>query len=120
MTLLDFFSGLFSFPVDDSFIISHCAERGIDAQLSDIESVDAKTKYLIKADLFHDLSFSVVGWQSKTASSAFESNERADAITAADRRSMLIESNRIYAIYGEKDKITKLNAINVWEDEKDC
>lgn len=120
MTLLEFFSGLFPFPVDDSFIVSHCVEREQDAQLVELSDIDVKTRNLIKADLLHDLALASMGWQSKTASSAFESNERADAIPAADRRSMLIEANRLYMLYGESDKISKLNAINVWEDEKVC
>lgn len=120
MTLLEFFSGLFPFPIDDSFIIAHCMEREQDAQLTAVSDIDTKTRYLIKADLLHDLALGSMGWQSKTASSAFESNERADAIPAADRRSMLIEANRLYTLYGESDNVSKLNAINVWEDEKVC
>ena len=120
MTVLEFFSGLFPFPVDDSFIVTHCGARGIDAELTPFSDIDADERALIKADLLKGLALASIGWQSETSSTAFKSREGGDAITPLARRSMLMEANSLYFAHGEPENAYKLNAINVWENEKGC
>ncbi len=120
VTLLDFYSGIFPFPVDDAFIISHCGARGYDAELTALTSLSANERDLIKADLLKGVALSLCGWQSKTGSTAFSSEQRGDAITSEQRRSLLMEANSIYCRCGEPESAYKLNAINVWEDETEC
>lgn len=120
MNLIEFFSGLFPFPVDDAFIVSHCAVRGFDAEMERPSDLSEDEKGLIRADLLKGLALSVCSWQEKTGSTAFTSEQKSDAITPIMRRSMLIEANSLYYAHGEPESAYKLNAINVWEDEKGC
>ena len=120
VTLLDFFSGLFPFPVDDSFIFSTCLLRQHDAELDTVADLTSDEIGLIRADLLKGFALSVCSWQNKTASTAFTSDQKSDAITPVMRRSMLIEANTLYFTHGEPESAYKLNAINVWDDEKGC
>lgn len=120
ITLLEFFSGLFPFPVEDSFIIANCGARGYDAETTTLSMIGLSTRELLRADLLKALALSLIGWQSKTSSTAFSAEQRGEGMSTEQRRSMLNEANSLYRKYGEPESVVRLNAINVWEDEQGC
>jgi hypothetical protein len=113
MKILDFFQGVFSFPVSSDMVRSACYMREYDAD-EEMEMADTKTQELIMADILVMLSRASQGYTNKSGSDAFSMTMQGEYIPLTDRRAMRNEANKIYRKYNELEKVQETNAVNIF------
>ena len=113
MTLLNFFQGVFNFPISSDMVRSACYMRQWDAE-DKMDYTDIKTQELIMADILVMLSRASQGYTNKSGSDAFTMIMQGEYIPLADRQAMRNEANKIYRRYKEFEKIQENNAINIY------
>lgn len=113
MSILDFFQGVFNFPISSDMVRSACYVRGLDASDS-MGVLDEETQELIMADILVMLSRASQGYMNKSGSDAFSMTIQGEYIPLADRQAMRNEANRIYRKYGFLDLVQDTNVINIY------
>lgn len=113
MTVKEFFSGIFNFPISSEMVATACYKRGFHSD-EYIEEMDTKTQDLTLADILVMLSRVSQGYTEKTGTDAFSMSVRGDYIPLADRQAMRNEANKIYAKYGENENVKLASAINIY------
>lgn len=113
MKILDFFQGVFSFPVSSDMVRSACFLREWDADM-EMDITEVKMQELIVADILVMLSRASQGYTNKSGSDVFSMTIQGDYIPLNDRQAMRNEANKIYRKYNEVEKIQETNAINIY------
>lgn len=114
MNAIDFFQGIFSFPVAKEMIVSAMYQRGYEAEVVRMSEIIAEDQELILADLLVMLSRVSQGYTNTSGSDAFSMTIRGEYIPLADRQAMRREANAIYKRHGEETNIKTDNAINIY------
>lgn len=112
MNVLDFFQGVFSFPVQSDMVKSACFLRGVEPNSSAVEH-ETKTLDLVLADMLVMLSRSSMGFSNTSSTDSFSMTLRGDYVPLSDRQAMRNEANQIYKKYGEVDFVRETSAINI-------
>ena len=115
-TILNYFQGVFSFPVADEMIQAACFCRGYDPDW-EFANVDEENRNLILADLLIMLSRASMTFERKTGSDAFNMTISGDIIPLADRNAMKREANAIYAKY-EPESVKPRSVINIYPEHQ--
>ena len=112
MNVLDFFLGVFSFPVQSDMVQSPCFLRCVEPDSSAVEH-ETKTLDLVLADMLVMLSRSSMGFSNTSSTDSFSMTLRGDYVPLSDRQAMRNEANQIYKKYGEVDFVRETSAINI-------
>lgn len=117
-TILNYFQGVFSFPVADEMITAACYLRQTnpDDLLGDVTD---ETRELILADLLIMLSRASMSFDRKTGSESFNMTIKGNRIPLEDRRAMKDEANAIYAKY-EPESVKPRSVLNIYDNENHC
>lgn len=113
ITILNFFQGVFNFPISSDMVRSACYMRGWQAE-NPMDFTDIETQELIMADILVMLSRASQGYTNKSGSDAFTMTMQGEYIPLADRQAMRNEANKIYRKYNEVEKVQETNAINIY------
>ena len=113
MVILNFFQGVFNFPISSDMVRSACYMRGWDAEET-MDFTDIETQELILADILVMLSRASQGYTNKSGSDAFSMTIQGEYIPLSDRQAMRNEANKIYRKYKEVEKVQETNAINIY------
>lgn len=113
MTILDFFQGVFNFPISSEMVRSACYVREVDAS-NDMGVLEEETQELIMADILVMLSRASQGYTNKSGSDAFSMTIQGEYIPLADRQAMRNEANKIYRKYDKLEYVQETNAINIY------
>lgn len=114
MKAVDFFQGIFSFPVQKEMIVSAMYKRGYEAEEVFMNDILAKDQELILADILVMLSRVSQGYTNTTGSDAFSMTIKGEYIPLEDRQAMRREANAIYKRNGEEQNIKTSSAINIY------
>lgn len=114
MNVIDFFQGIFSFPVAKEMIISAMYQRGYEADTTLMSEITAEDQELILADLLVMLSRVSQGYTNTSGSDAFSMTIKGEYIPLEDRQAMRREANAIYKRYNEDKNVKTDNAINIY------
>lgn len=114
MNVIDFFQGIFSFPVAKEMIVSAMYQRGYEAEVVLMNEISEDDQELILADLLVMLSRVSQGYTNTSGSDAFSMTIKGEYIPLADRQAMRREANEIYKRHKEDYKIKTDNAINIY------
>lgn len=115
MTILEFFQGIFNFPIADEMIKAALYIRmGQDVSDNEVNYMDEIERDLTLADILVMLSRVSQGYTNQTGSDAFSMTLKGEYIPLADRQAMRAEANKLYRKYGLVECVTESNAINIY------
>lgn len=119
MTAIDFFQGLFCFPISADMVKAAVLMGG--SEINDntlLSSLDDDVRELSKAHLYRMVAQTQNGFTERSSSSDFGATNSVNNISSSQIRAMLSEANRIFRKYKQTEYVTVRNAINVFDDEK--